>query len=256
MTMNRLSDNRASVGPGSRMIAGVALASALAFPAGAQNAEGEEEALQEVVVTGSLISDPNRASPSPIVITTLEDLKQSGTVTLEASLNQLPQFAPAGSAGNGGQGTGGHATVNLHGLGANRNLVLLDGRRLPLADIFGTVDINLVPESILSSVQTITGGASAVYGSDAMSGVVNFISLRHFEGVSFDAQYGNTERGDLGQSKASLAFGTTFGGDRGHALLSLGYSHRQGLSGSKRPFFTLVTPSSFIGQGTFVPAAT
>jgi iron complex outermembrane receptor protein len=256
MTMNRLSDNRASVGPGSRMIAGVALASALAFPAGAQNAEGEEEALQEVVVTGSLISDPNRASPSPIVITTLEDLKQSGTVTLEASLNQLPQFAPAGSAGNGGQGTGGHATVNLHGLGANRNLVLLDGRRLPLADIFGTVDINLVPESILSSVQTITGGASAVYGSDAMSGVVNFISLRHFEGVSFDAQYGNTERGDLGQSKASLAFGTTFGDDRGHALLSLGYSHRQGLSGSKRPFFTLVTPSSFIGQGTFVPAAT
>jgi iron complex outermembrane receptor protein len=239
--------------------AGIAMSAALVAPGQAMSAEGDaspDEALQEVVVTGSLISDPNRASPSPIVITTLEDLKQSGTVTLEASLNQLPQFAPAGSAGNGGQGTGGHATVNLHGLGANRNLVLLDGRRLPLADIFGTVDINLVPESILSSVQTITGGASAVYGSDAMSGVVNFISLRHFEGVSFDAQYGNTEHGDLGQSKASLAFGTSFGADKGHALLSLGYSHRQGLAGSKRDFFTLVTPSSFIGQGTFVPAAT
>ncbi len=242
-----------------RRMAGIAVGAALALPAQVMGADGDaptDEKLQEVVVTGSLISDPNRASPSPVVITTMEDLKQSGAVTLEASLNQLPQFAPAGAAGNGGQGTGGHATVNLHALGANRNLVLLDGRRLPLADIFGTVDINLVPDSILSSVQTITGGASAVYGSDAMSGVVNFISLRQFQGVTFDAQYGNTEHGDLGQSKASLAFGTSFGEDKGHALLSLGYSHRQGLTGDKRPFFALVTPSSFIGQGTFVPAAT
>src|SRR5262249_40285426 len=77
-----------------------------------------------------------------------------------------------------------------------------------------------------------------------------------FEGVSFDAQYGNTEHGDMGQSKASLAFGTSFGEDKGHALVSVGYTHRQGLSGARRPFFKLVTPSSFIGQGTFVPAAT
>jgi iron complex outermembrane receptor protein len=241
----------------------VDVAVALLLAACAGNAAAQEQGtpagdddLQQVVVTGTLISDPNRVSPSPIVITTLDDLQQSGTVTLEAALNQLPQFAPAGAAGNGGQGTGGHATVNLHGLGANRNLVLLDGRRLPLADIFGTVDINLVPESILSSVQTITGGASAVYGSDAMSGVVNFLSLQHFEGVTFDAQYGNTERGDLGRSKASLAFGTRFADDKGNALLSLGYSHRQGLMGDRRmPFFDLLTPSSFIGQGTFVPAA-
>jgi outer membrane receptor protein involved in Fe transport len=237
-------------------LAGAAAAVAVVAPAQAADDEGTDEKVQEVVVTGSLITDPNRVSPSPIVITTMEDLKQSGTVTLEASLNQMPQFAPAGTAGNGGQGTGAHATVNLHALGSNRNLVLLDGRRLPLADIFGNVDINLVPESILSSVQTITGGASAVYGSDAMSGVVNFISLRQFQGVTFDAQYGNTERADMGQSKATIAFGTNFADDKGHALLSLGYTHRQGLWGAKRDFFTLVTPSSFIGQGTFVPAAT
>ena len=210
-----------------------------------------------MIVTGSLITDPNRESSSPIVISTIESLQQSGTATIEAALNQLPQFAPGGSAGNGGQGTGGHATVNLHALGANRNLVLLDGRRLPLADIFGTVDINLVPDSILSSVQTITGGASAVYGSDAMSGVVNFISLDHFEGASFDAQYGNTESGDLSQTKASLALGTTFADGGGHALLSAGYTDRGKLLGKDRmPFFDLLTPSSFIGQGTFVPAAT
>jgi len=256
--MNRLTDKGSSTTARLALLSGVATGVALMLPPKAVAAEGDaaSDKLEEVVVTGSLITDPNRASPSPIVITTLDDLKQSGSVTLEASLNQLPQFAPAGAAGNGGQGTGGHATVNLHALGANRNLVLLDGRRLPLADIFGTVDINLVPESILSSVQTITGGASAVYGSDAMSGVVNFITLRHFEGVSFDAQYGNTEHGDLARSSVSLAFGTQFAENKGHALLSLGYSHRQGLTGDKRPFFALVTPSSFIGQGTFVPAAT
>jgi iron complex outermembrane recepter protein len=212
--------------------------------------------LEEVVVTGSLISDPNHVAPSPIVIADVESLRQTGAVTIEAALNQLPQFSPAGTAGNGGQGTGAHATVNLRGLGSNRNLVLLDGRRLPLADISGNVDINLIPDAILASVQTITGGASAVYGSDAMSGVVNFITLGHFEGIRTDLQYGNSERGDYEQMTSSAAFGTSFADNRGQALLSVGYSTRQGLNGDKRDFFDLVTPSSFIGQGTFVPSAT
>jgi hypothetical protein len=97
----------------------------------AEAAAAASDALEEITVTGSLIKDPNHESSSPIVITTTDDLKQSGTLTLESALNQLPQFSPSGTAANGGQGTGGHATVNLHGLGANRNLVLLDGRRLP-----------------------------------------------------------------------------------------------------------------------------
>jgi len=181
----------------------VAAAVALLAHAGVQAAEdttpAANDSLAEVVVTGSLITDPNHVASSPIVITSSEDLKQSGSVSIEAALNQLPQFSAAGTAGNGGQGTGGHATVNLHALGSNRNLVLLDGRRLPLADIFGDVDINFIPESILSSVQTITGGASAVYGSDAMSGVVNFITLSNFEGMSTDLQYGNSMTSDYGQ---------------------------------------------------------
>jgi iron complex outermembrane recepter protein len=234
--------------------AGIAtLASAVVFPADAQESAAAQ--VEEVIVTGTLISDPNHVAPSPIVIATAEALRETGAVTLEASLNQLPQFSPAGTAGNGGQGTGGHATVNLRGLGSNRNLVLLDGRRLPLADIFGNVDINLIPDSVLASVQTITGGASAVYGSDAMSGVVNFITLDHFEGMTTDVQYGNSEQSDYKQVTASAAFGTRFADERGHALLAIGYSDREGLSGSKRRFFDLVTPSSFIGQGTFVPAA-
>ncbi|MFC3444491.1 TonB-dependent receptor plug domain-containing protein [Sphingobium rhizovicinum] len=110
-------------------------------------------------------------------------MQQSGQITLEDSLNQLPGFTPSGNAGTGGQGAGGRATLNLRGLGSNRNLVLLDGRRLPLSDINGNVDINILPESIIGSVDVITGGASAIYGSDAMSGVVNFKTDKYFDGV-------------------------------------------------------------------------
>jgi iron complex outermembrane recepter protein len=212
--------------------------------------------LAQIVITGSIIQSPNQVSPSPIVITSAEDLRHSGQVSIESTLNQLPQFSPAGTAATGGQGTGAHATLDLHGLGSNRNLILLDGRRLPLADIFGDVDVNIIPDSILSGVQTITGGASAVYGSDAMSGVVNFITLKNFEGLVTDLQYGNSMKEDYGQFAGSTAFGTKFAADQGHALLSLGYTHRQALYGSERGFFDYVTPSSFIGQGTFVPSPT
>src|SRR5256886_17509029 len=115
---------------------------------GVKAAEGAgaaaDEKLAEVVVTGSLISDPNRTSSSPIVITTAQDLQQSGTVSVESALNQLPQFAPARTSANGGQGTGGHPTVNLHGLGSKRNLVPPDRGRLALAAIFADVGITFI----------------------------------------------------------------------------------------------------------------
>jgi outer membrane receptor protein involved in Fe transport len=209
----------------------------------------------DIIVTGSLIQRPNNTSVSPIVSVTSDAVRATGAVAIEDALNQLPSFTPAGNAGTGGQGTGGHATLNLHGLGSNRNLVLLDGRRLPLADIQGDVDINFIPEAIIGSVEAITGGASAVYGSDAMSGVVNFKTLDHFEGVRADAQIGDSFRGDLRKFTGSLTLGAKFAEDRGHVLVSFGYTDRQGLSGSKRSFFQFVTPSSYIGTGTYVPSA-
>src|SRR2546429_4264718 len=137
---------------------------------GVKAAEGADaaadEKLAEVVVTGSLISDPNRASSSPIVITTAQDLQQSGSVSIESALNQLPQFAPAGTSANGGQGTGGHATVNLHGLGWNRNLGVLDGGGLPLARIFGEWGVNLHPGGDPTRVATVNPSGSAGHGSE------------------------------------------------------------------------------------------
>jgi iron complex outermembrane receptor protein len=212
------------------------------------------EALEEVTITGSLIKSPNQASSSPIMTVSAGDLQQAGQVALQTVMNQMPQFASTTSAGSGGQGTGGHVTLNMRGLGSNRNLVLLDGHRLPLADISGNVDLNLLPDSIVSSVDTITGGASAVYGSDAMSGVVNFHTIRNFTGITGDVQYGNSFKGDLASKAFSVAAGGSFGEEKGHVLLSLGYTTREGLQGIKRSFFDLVTPSSFIGQGTYVPS--
>lgn len=221
----------------------------------AQSAGPAGNQLEEVVVTGSLIRQPNEVASSPIVVTTAAAIRQSGQVDIESALNQLPEFTPAGTSATGGQGTGGHATVNLHGLGSNRNLVLLDGRRLPVADISGDVDINMLPTAIISDVETITGGASAVYGSDAMSGVVNFKTIQNLQGVKVDVQYGNSFLQDYRTVDTSVAAGTAFADDKGHVLVAFGYTDNQGLSGAKRSFFEYETPSSYIGQDTFVPSA-
>ncbi len=225
----------------------------------AQNAPASGESTaddsKEIVVTGSLIRRPNNTSVSPIVTVSNEIVKQAGTVDIEATLNQFPGFTPAGTAGTGGQGTGGRATVSLHGLGSNRNLVLLDGKRLPISDISGNVDINILPESIIGNVDVITGGASAVYGSDAMSGVVNFKTITAFDGIKADVQLGDATRGDFRKFNSSLTFGTKFADDRGHFLFSLGYTNRQALPGANREFFADKVPSSFIGTGTYVPDA-
>lgn len=228
----------------------------VAGPALAQNTEnGKGETIEEIVVTGSLIQRPNNVAVSPITTVSTESIKESGQVEVEAALNQLPSFTAAGTSSTGGQGTGGRASLNLRGLGSNRNLVLLNGKRLPLSDINGNVDINILPESILGSVDVITGGASAIYGSDAMSGVVNFKTIQPFDGVRADVQFGQDERGDVFKKSASVTLGSAFAEDRGHFLFTTSYTDRPGLKGSKRSFFQYVTPSSFIGTGTYVPNA-
>ncbi len=231
---------------------------ALATTAQAQTApaaEAESADVKEIVVTGSLIKRPNNTAVSPIVSVGAESIKEAGTVNLNDALNQVPSFTVSGNAATGGQGTGGRATINLHGLGSNRNLVLLDGKRLPVSDVNANVDVNIIPESIVGGIDVITGGASAVYGSDAMSGVVNFKTVRNFEGVKLDAQVNISERGDAAKYNASLAFGSKFAEDRGHVLAAFSYTKQDPLAANSRDFFYTRIPSSFIGTGTFVPSA-
>lgn len=210
----------------------------------------------EIVVTGSLIQRPNNSSASPIVTVGEQAIKETGAVNVVDVLNQIPSFTTSGNSNTGGQGAGGRATINLHGLGSNRNLVLLDGRRLPVSDINGNVDVNILPDAIIGGVDVITGGASAVYGSDAISGVVNFRTVRSIDGFRIDAQNSISEDGDAYKFSGSLAFGTSFGEDRGHVIAAFSYAKQNPVNGSTRRFFFDKTPSSFLGTGTFVPSAT
>jgi outer membrane receptor protein involved in Fe transport len=169
------------------MIGGSAL---LAFSAAPAFAADQPSTVQEVVVTGSRIPTPGLTSVSPLSVVNNQEIKLQGTVNAEDLINNMPQvMASFGTMeSNGSSGT---ATVNLRGLGITRTLVMIDGTRLMPGDI-GTgsaADINQIPAALIDRVEILTGGASAVYGSDAVAGVVNFIMKKDFEGVRFDAEY-------------------------------------------------------------------
>jgi iron complex outermembrane recepter protein len=145
---------------------------------------------QKITVTGSRIQQPNLVTTSPVSSVSSEDIKLQGVTRVEDLVVQLPQaFAAQNSTvSNGASGT---ATVSLRSLGADRTLVLVDGKRLPYGSPNdAAADLNLIPSQLVERVDVLTGGASAVYGSDALSGVVNFIMKKDFEGFQVDAQYG------------------------------------------------------------------
>ncbi|MGE3839738.1 MAG: TonB-dependent receptor plug domain-containing protein [Hyphomonadaceae bacterium] len=154
------------------------------------NAAQAQDAEEDIVVTGTRIPQPNLYTTSPVTQVTSEDITTQGATRVEDMINQLPQVFAANTATqvNGAPGT---ATLNLRGLGSPRTLVLMNGRRLPYgSDANSAVDINQVPGAIVDRVEILTGGASAVYGSDAVAGVVNFIMRTDFEGLRLDGQYG------------------------------------------------------------------
>ena len=162
-----------------------ALAGTSALPVFAQDTE-----IEQIVVTGSRIKMANIEGTSPVTQVTSADIATQGVTRVEDLINQLPQAFAAQNAtvANGATGT---ATVNLRGLGSARTLVLVDGRRLPYGGVTNSAaDLNQIPAAMVERVEILTGGASAVYGSDAIGGVVNFIMKKDFEGVQFDAQYG------------------------------------------------------------------
>jgi len=160
-----------------------------AAAAAAGPAYAADQTIQEVVVTGSRIAQPNLETTSPVTQVTSEDVITQGVTKIEDLVNQLPQAFAAqnGTVSNGATGT---ATVNLRGLGSSRTLVLVDGRRMPYGGVTNSAaDLNQIPTALVERVEVLTGGASAVYGSDAIAGVVNFIMKKDFEGVQIDGQY-------------------------------------------------------------------
>ncbi|MBX5461851.1 MAG: TonB-dependent receptor [Steroidobacteraceae bacterium] len=224
--------------------------------------EGEPQ-LAEVLVTGSRIARRDFTANSPI--TTVEDaiLENTSSFALESKLLQLPQFAGASNSQfSTGYFNSGAATLNLRNLGDNRNLVLLDGRRLQPSTTALAVDINTIPAALIDSIEVITGGASAAYGADAVSGVVNFKLKRDFQGLQIDSFYGLSERGDNRILDLSAVMGGSFAEGRGNAVVALSYADRGEVKNGDIPFLqegfrvgALPASSSFLASGYYNPLA-
>jgi len=198
-----------------------------AVPALAADEDGQNE---PIVVTGSRIARTTFDSPSPVTTLGAEDLARRGVTNIAEAITELPSFRD--STGPQTQGFGsfnvGARIVNLRGLGVTRNLVLVNGRRFAPTTREGSVDLNFLPSILIERTEIVTGGASAAYGSDAITGVVNVILDDDLEGFKAQADYGVSDRGDGDRYHASAAFGTDLG-DRGHFVIGGEWSKQDGI---------------------------
>ena len=262
-TLDHLKFGAAPLALGLALISVPAIAQVSPEPIGdeATSADATESAPGDlIVVTGSRIRSPNLESASPITVISSEEFKQTGTTRVEDLVNSLPQvFADdGGSIANGASGA---ATINLRGLGAERTLVLVNGRRLVPGDPnTSAADINVIPAALVKRVDVLTGGASSVYGADAVAGVVNFVLDTEFEGLRLDTQYSvynhdqrnrsnvtnaldsrgfpfpsglNTDGGTI---DATAVFGAGFDDGRGHVTGYFGYRNINAVNQSKRDY--------------------
>ncbi len=222
---------------------------AAACPAWA--AEPAATQVSEIVVTGTRLPNPDLTADSPIRTVTAEQVAQRGAMTLETVLNRLPQVTPSYSSAANNPSKNGVAYVDLRGLGPSRNLVLLDGRRVIGADASNSVDLNTIPMALIDRIEVVTGGASAVYGADAVAGVVNVILKHRYDGLELDTKAQVSQRGDGEEFSATATGGRTF--SRGSLMGSFGWSERNPIGKGARPFSRYADqPSSAIPSGGYI----
>jgi iron complex outermembrane receptor protein len=212
-----------------RLAVAFGAASTAAFT-GSVSAQEAEEAkdVERIEITGSRIKRTDLESASPITVFTSADIEASGHVTLEKFVQSLPAVNGAAQGSNVNNGSAGNATVSLRGLGSGRTLVLINGRR------FASNDLNSIPLSFVERVEVLRDGASTVYGSDAIAGVVNFITKSNFEGTEVSAQTDMTGEGDGETYKLSVTTGAS--SEKGNVVLALEYSKRNPISQGARDF--------------------
>lgn len=205
------------------------------------DSEATSEEGNRIVVTGSRIArDPNAAAPLPVSTLDAEDFRNFGATDVTAALRQIPALISSGTVADsierGGGGVG-QATLNLRQLGSNRTLVLVDGWR-HVSGVAGsqTVDVSTIPNALIERVEVLTGGASAVYGADAVTGVVNYVLKRDFEGVTIDGQMGLSSKGDGRSYRIEGVAGQNFAEGRGNVTLAVGYSDDQEILFGDRAF--------------------
>jgi outer membrane receptor protein involved in Fe transport len=212
---------------------------AASFPAFAQEKPQAATEVEEIVVTGSRIARDVKDASTPLAIIDAEELKLSGTPNLDKMLGDQPQFVqatnggatanqvPAGSAA-------GAAYANLRGFGPTRSLTLVNGRRFAIFGPEQVTDLNTIPAALVKRTEVVTGGSSAVYGSDAITGVVNFIIRDDVDDIETGAQYGFDSSTNSPTFNVDLTAGTNFAGDRGNIVASLNYYKREGFTRDER----------------------
>ena len=219
--------------------AAIRAAVALALPTVALGqASGDadtDDVVEEIVVTGSRLARRDTTAPSPIATIDKSMLTFSGQQTLESTLNRMPQLTPDfdRTSNNPGNGT---ARINLRGMGSGRTLVMLNGRRLAPSGIQTSVDANNLPQALVERVEIITGGASTVYGSDAIAGVVNVITRSDFDGFGLDLNTYITEHGDSQSYDINVSYGHNFANGKGNITLFAGYYNREASFAADREF--------------------
>jgi outer membrane receptor protein involved in Fe transport len=185
-----------------------------------------------IVVTGSRIRSDGMQAPVPVTVVSADSIEALSPGALITGLGQLPQFygnqTAASGAGVSFFNRSSYGSLNLRGLGVNRTLTLLNGRRMPSSSAYGGVDVNMIPEAMITNVEITTGGASAAYGSDAVAGVVNFTLDTNFTGLEMSAQGGITDRGDGENYELSATYGMDLG-TRGHVIVSGEYFNQKGI---------------------------
>ena len=188
-----------------------------------------------IVVTGSRLSNPALAQAAPLTVVSAKEIAQTGKVAVEDILNEFPQLIPSTTGASNNPG-GGEANVDLRGIGPERTLILVNGRRWIPADTTQVVDVNTIPAALLERVDIVTGGRSAVYGSDAIAGVVNFVTKQDFEGLAGNASNRINEAGDGGTSDVNLMAGHNFADGRGNITLYGDYTRRKSVLQSARSY--------------------
>jgi len=228
---------------------------ALSAPAMAQTAGGaaeESRDLEEVVVTGSLTISNIANSPTPLTLVTADELKTTTPTNIPDGLNKLPVFLGSNSGRTSGTTTNNNAgnTLNLRNFGVARTLVLLDGHRVAPSNFNGTVNTDILPQMLVQRVDVVTGGASATYGSDAVTGVVNFVLDKNFTGLKYNLSGGISKYGDAIQYQGGVAGGRSLMDGRAHIEGSLSYFNSERVKSSARPYNDDYEAWSRAGAGT------
>ncbi len=237
---------------------GLALISTPSFAQDATAAAADEETAAEdtgagIIVTGSRIARPNLEAPSPVTVVNAEQIELTGTTTVETLLNELPQVIPGNTRVSNNSGGENFATLDLRGLGPGRTLILLDGERLPASTTTGVTDVSQVPTGLISRVDVVTGGASAVYGSDAIAGVINFILKKDYQGLELVGLSSVAQEGvGFGMNVSGLV-GGNFADGKGNLTVYGSFTNRSAVSQGRFPYSRVSQAIFYDGAGAGEP---